>query len=123
MQLNKIMYIDLADPLPKSYAPKKGEKMNRSTCSKMRYRKNYDCKSTLTTVSNGDRTITNLSSADDINGLAGEEQELAKLVVTTGSSSRSKKNRQLEDNLVIEEDPKRTRAFVPRFLSCAPVSF
>ena len=37
MQLNKIMYIDLADPLPKSYAPKKGEEMNRSTYSTMRY--------------------------------------------------------------------------------------
>ena len=33
MQLNKIMYIDLVDPLPKSYAPKKGEEMNRSTYS------------------------------------------------------------------------------------------
>ena len=31
MQLNKIMYIDLADPLPKSYTPKKikGKEMNR----------------------------------------------------------------------------------------------
>ena len=29
MQLNKTMYIDLPDPLPKSYAPKKGEEMNR----------------------------------------------------------------------------------------------
>ena len=37
MQLNKIMYIDLADPLPKSYAPKKGEEMNRSTYSTMLY--------------------------------------------------------------------------------------
>ena len=37
MQPNKIMYIDLADPLPKSYAPKKGEEMNRSTYSTMRY--------------------------------------------------------------------------------------
>ena len=32
------------------------------------------------TVSTGGRTITNLCSADDINGLAGEEEELAKLV-------------------------------------------
>ena len=37
MQLNKIMYIDLVDSLPKSYAPKKGEEMNRSTYSTMRY--------------------------------------------------------------------------------------
>ena len=37
MQPNKIMYIDLADPLPKSYAPKKGEEMNRSTYGAMRY--------------------------------------------------------------------------------------
>ena len=32
------------------------------------------------TVSTGGRTITNLCSADDINGLAGEEEELAKFV-------------------------------------------
>ena len=32
------------------------------------------------TVSIGGRTITNFSSADDIDGLAGEEEELAKLV-------------------------------------------
>ena len=32
------------------------------------------------TVSIGDRTITNLRFADDIEGLAGEEEELAKLV-------------------------------------------
>ena len=32
------------------------------------------------TVSIGGRTITNLRFADDIDGLAGEEQELAKLV-------------------------------------------
>ena len=38
MQPNKIRYIDLADPLPKSYAPKKGEEMNGSTYSTMRYR-------------------------------------------------------------------------------------
>ena len=31
------MYIDLVDPLPKSYAPKKGEEMNRSTYRTMRY--------------------------------------------------------------------------------------
>ena len=42
MQPNKIMYIDLADPLPKSYAPKKGEEMNRSTYRTMRY--NYQKK-------------------------------------------------------------------------------
>ena len=33
------------------------------------------------TVSTGGRTITNLRSADDIDGLEGEEEELAKLVV------------------------------------------
>ena len=32
------------------------------------------------TVSIGGRTITNLCFADDVNGLAGEEEELAKLV-------------------------------------------
>ena len=32
------------------------------------------------TVSTGGRTITNLRFADDIDGLAGEEEELAKLV-------------------------------------------
>ena len=32
------------------------------------------------TVSIGDRTITNLRFADDIDGLAGEEEELANLV-------------------------------------------
>ena len=32
------------------------------------------------TVSIGCRTITNFSLADDIDGLAGEEEELAKLV-------------------------------------------
>ena len=32
------------------------------------------------TVSTGGRTITNLHFADDIDGLAGEEEELAKLV-------------------------------------------
>ena len=32
------------------------------------------------TVSTGDRTITNLRFADDIDGSAGEEEELAKLV-------------------------------------------
>ena len=37
MQLNKIMYIDLVDPLLKSYAPKKGKEMNQSTYRTMRY--------------------------------------------------------------------------------------
>ena len=32
------------------------------------------------TVSTGDRTITNLRFADDIDGLAGEEEELVNLV-------------------------------------------
>ena len=35
------MYIDLADPLPKSYAPKKGEEVNRSTYSTRRYTMRY----------------------------------------------------------------------------------
>ena len=34
------------------------------------------------TISTGGRTITNLCFADDIDGLAGEEEELAKLVST-----------------------------------------
>ena len=34
----------------------------------------------MSTVSIGGRTITNLRFADDIDGLAGEEEELAKLV-------------------------------------------
>ena len=38
MHPNKTMYIDLTGPLPESYAPKKGEEMNRSTYSTMRYR-------------------------------------------------------------------------------------
>ena len=33
------------------------------------------------TVSTGGRTITNLRFADDVHGLAGEEEELAKSVV------------------------------------------
>ena len=40
MQLNKTMYKDLVDPLPKSYAPKKGEEMNRSIYSTMLYTRN-----------------------------------------------------------------------------------
>ena len=39
MQPNKIMYIDLADPLPKVTHQKKGEEMNRSTYSTIRYNK------------------------------------------------------------------------------------
>ena len=35
------------------------------------------------TVSIGGRTITNLRFADDINGLAGEDEELAKLAEPT----------------------------------------
>ena len=38
-------------------------------------------------VSNGRRTITNLHFADDIDGLAGEEEELAKLVEHLGKVS------------------------------------
>ena len=39
------------------------------------------------TVSNGGRTITNLCFADDIDGLAGEEEELANLVEHLDKSS------------------------------------
>ena len=39
------------------------------------------------TVSIGGRTITNLQFADDIDGLAGEEEELAKLVVHLDKAS------------------------------------
>ena len=39
------------------------------------------------TLSVGGRTITNLRFADDIDGLAGEEEELAKLVECLGKSS------------------------------------
>ena len=39
------------------------------------------------TVSIGGRAITNLRFADDIDGLAGEEEELAKLVERLGKSS------------------------------------
>ena len=38
-------------------------------------------------VSIGGRTITNLRFADDIDGLAGEEEELAKLVERLGKAS------------------------------------
>ena len=39
------------------------------------------------TVSIGGRTITNLCFVDDINGIAGEEEELAKLVVSLDKAS------------------------------------
>ena len=39
------------------------------------------------TVSTGARTITNLRFADDIDGLAGEEEELAKLVERVDKAS------------------------------------
>ena len=39
------------------------------------------------TTSIGGRTITNLRFADDIDGLAGEEEELAKLVVCLDKAS------------------------------------
>ena len=42
MQLNKTMFIDLIDPLPKIHTPKKGEETNRSTYSTMRYKKRLD---------------------------------------------------------------------------------
>ena len=38
-------------------------------------------------VSIGGRTVTNLRFADDIDGLAGEEEELAKLVERLGKAS------------------------------------
>ena len=41
------------------------------------------------TVSTGGRTITNLRFADDISGLAGEEEELAKLVERQASTAYS----------------------------------
>ena len=41
------------------------------------------------TVSIGGRTITNLHFADDIDGLAGEEEELAKLVECLDKASTS----------------------------------
>ena len=41
------------------------------------------------TVSIGGRTITNLRFADDIGGLAGEEEELAKLVECLDKASRA----------------------------------
>ena len=41
------------------------------------------------TVSIGGRTITNLRFADDIDGLAGEEEELAKLVEHHDKASTS----------------------------------
>ena len=34
------------------------------------------------TVSNGDRTVTSIRFANDIDGFAGEEEELAKLVIS-----------------------------------------
>ena len=40
------------------------------------------------TVSTGSRTITSLRFADDIGGLAGEEEELAKLVEHLDKASR-----------------------------------
>ena len=39
------------------------------------------------TVSIGGRTVTNLRYADDIDGLAGEEEELAKLVERVDKAS------------------------------------
>ena len=41
------------------------------------------------TVSNGDRTITNLCFDDDIDGLAGDEQELVNLVERLEKTSTS----------------------------------
>ena len=39
------------------------------------------------TVSTGGRTITNIRFADDIDGLAGEDEELAKLVERLNKAS------------------------------------
>ena len=47
-------------------------------CSKQQLESEKDA--TRGTVSTGGKTIINLRFADDINGLAGEEEELAKLV-------------------------------------------
>ena len=49
------------------------------------------------TVSIGGRTITYLCFADDINGLAGEEEELAKLVECLNKAS-AKKTRLMTNN-------------------------
>ena len=40
------------------------------------------------TVSTGGRTITNICFADDISGLAGEEEEVAKLVECLDKASQ-----------------------------------
>ena len=57
------------------------------------------------TVSIGSRTITNLHFADDIDGLAGEEEELAKLVkcldkayTTYGMEIRAQKAKLMTNN-------------------------
>ena len=58
------------------------------------------------TVSIGGRTITNLRIADDIDGLAGEEEELAKLVerldkasTAYGTEISAEKTRQTEEDV------------------------
>ena len=54
--------------------------------------KNHDRRTRTTcegTVSIGGRTITNLRFADDIDGLAGEEQELADLLESLDKTSTS----------------------------------
>ena len=43
----------------------------------------------LSLVSSGGRTITNLRFADDIDGLAGEEEELANLVARLEKASKA----------------------------------
>ena len=59
------------------------------------------------TVSTGGRTITNLRFADDINGLAGEEEELAKLVehLNKASTANAMKISMALSALDAEESP------------------
>ena len=58
------------------------------------------------TVSTGGRTITNLRFADDIDGLAGEEEELAKLVERLDKASTAYGMRiSAEKTLLIQTTP------------------
>ena len=50
------------------------------------------------TVSIGGKTITNLRFADDIDGLAGEEEELAKLIERLDKASISAEKTKLMTN-------------------------
>ena len=51
--------------------------------------KHHDLEDHEGTVSTGGRTIANLRFADDIDGLEGEEEELANLVERLDKASRS----------------------------------